>query len=60
MQGLDNLAETTVLAAYINAAMARDASAREAYARLYGETWSPLGAGIEIHDGASTRAGTVR
>ena len=51
---------TTTLAAYLNAAMARDASARDAYRALYGAEWSPLGNGTEINDGASSVAGTVR
>jgi hypothetical protein len=57
---LDNLNDTTVLAAYLNAAMARDERARAAYERLYGAQWSALGNGAEMHDGASTHAGTVR
>jgi len=51
---------TTCLAAYLNAAMARDASARAAYAAQWGAEWSPLGCGAEINDGASTSARTVR
>ena len=51
---------TTTLAAYLNAAMERDASARAAYASIYGEAWAPLGCGASINDGASSVAGTVR
>ncbi len=54
------LGHTTVLAAYLNAAMANDAMARMAYALMYGAEWSPLGNGATINDGASTVAGTVR
>ncbi len=51
---------TTMLACYLNAAMERDASAREAYARIYGEEWSALGLGIAINDSATATAKTVR
>lgn len=51
---------TTHLAAYLNAAMRRDAAAREAYLATWGVEWSPLGDGSCIEDGASTLAGTVR
>jgi hypothetical protein len=51
---------TSVLAAKLNAAMDRDASAREAYARIYGCEWAPLGNGARINDGASAIASTVR
>lgn len=50
---------TTCLAAYLNAAMARDASARAAYAAQWGAEWSPLGNGHEINDGASSVARTA-
>lgn len=51
---------TTTLAAYLNAAMARDPMARMAYAVMHGTEWSPLGNGAEINDGATATAGTVR
>ncbi len=49
---------TTFLAAYLNAAMARSPEARAAYAAIYGESWSSLGDGTEINDGASATAAT--
>lgn len=52
--------KTTKLAAYLNAAMAHDTSAQEAYARIYGAAWAPLGNGAAIRDDASTTATTVR
>lgn len=50
---------TTCLAAYLNAAMARDASARAAYEAAWGVQWAPLGNGAEINDGASSTAHTA-
>lgn len=50
---------TTCLAAYLNAAMARNASAREAYRAMWGAEWAPLGHGAEINDGASSMARTA-
>ncbi len=51
---------TTVLAAYLNAAMASDAMARMEYAQLHGCEWNPLGDGTCIDDGATTTCATVR
>ena len=51
---------TTVLAAYLNAAMARDAMARKAYRAIYGAEWESLGNGTEIADGKSTQTETKR
>lgn len=51
---------TTCLAAYLNAAMARDERARAAYAAQWGVQWTPLGNGHEINDGATASARTVR
>lgn len=51
---------TTYLAAYLNAAMSRDASARDAYARIYGAEWSAIGDGTEINDTTSATSATVR
>lgn len=39
---------TTLVAAALNYAMARDAAARERYLAIYGEEWAPLGDGSEI------------
>lgn len=50
---------TTVLAAYLNAAMANDVMARIAYQLTYGVEWAPLGNGVAINDGATTSANTV-
>lgn len=50
---------TTCLAAYLNAAMARDERARAAYAATWGAEWAPLGHGAEINDGASSTARTA-
>lgn len=55
-----NPSVTTCLAANLNAAMARNASARDAYARIYGCEWSSLGNGVEINDSADSTAITVR
>ena len=51
---------TTVLAAYLNAAMEADIMARMDYLLTYGIVWTPVGDGSSIHDGASTQAATVR
>lgn len=51
---------TTIIAAHLNAAMARNEVARAAYARIYGESWESLGNGIEINDTATANAKTAR
>lgn len=51
---------TTIIAAHLNAAMARNASARDAYARIYGESWESLGNGVEINDTVSANMKTAR
>ena len=50
---------TTVLAAALNHAMARNAQARADYARIWGREWTPVGNGAEIDDRCDA-VGTVR
>ena len=45
---------TLVAACFLNHAMARNPAAREAYARIWGTEWQPLGNGMEIDDRKNT------
>lgn len=49
---------TLVAACYLNSAMARNPVARDAYARIYGCEWTPLGNGMEIDDRKNTSEST--
>ena len=55
----DDASHTTVLAAYLNAAMQSESN-RAAYAAQWGAEWSALGNGVSINDGASVTACTIR
>jgi hypothetical protein len=52
--------DMTELSLALNDAMSSSSSAREAYARIYGEQWSPLGDTSERSYAASTTCNTVR
>ena len=54
-----NPTATTCLAAYLNAAMAKDASARARYLAIYGVEWAPLGDGTEWSETRSAASEAV-